>query len=132
MALHFGKGSALACIIPALLLSCAGLFQHAGWGMMFAIAILSVVAAMSLAGAVSFYLTLAIRLALGRDRVRHLLIARSLLTWSGVASPLVVFASIAMGGRLRGGEPDWRIVIPAMCAPGVVIAAFVPRPLCRR
>ena len=132
MALHFGKGSALACIVPATMLSCAGLFQHAGWGMIFTLAALSLVAAMSFVGALTFYVAACVRLFVCRARVRHLFVSRSLLTWAGIGSPLVVFASMALGRWAAGWEPDWRIVLPAMAAPGAIIGASLPRPLCRR
>ena len=132
MALHYAKGSAFACVFPLLAFSCMSVLQHPAWGLIFTAVGLIAMAALALCGGITFYGVARLRLAATRDRVRLLFAPRGVITWTGAASPLVVIAILAFCARLLDREPDWRIILPAMCAPAAVIAALVPRPLRRR
>jgi hypothetical protein len=132
MALHFAKGGAVACFFPLVALSCVVLVQEPGWGILFAGAGIIAAGAVTVGGALCFFAAAAVRLLLTGHRVRLLFVPRSLITWTGVTNPLIVMAIIATSAKMLGSQPDWRIIIPAMCLPGAIIGASLPRSIRRR
>ena len=132
MALHFAKGGAISCFFPVLAFSCVAVVQSPGWGLLFTIVSIIAAGTVTAGGALCFFAAAALRLLLTGHRVRLLVISRSLITWTGVTNPLVVTAIIATAARVLGREPDWRIIIPAMCLPGAIIGASLPRSIRRR
>jgi len=132
MALHFAKGGAVACFFPLLAFSCVVMIQEPGWGILFTCAGIITAGAVTAGGALCFFAAAALRLLLTAHRVRLLFAPRSLITWTGVTNPLIVTAIIATAARVLGREVDWRIIIPAMCLPGAIIGASLPRSIRRR